>query len=84
MNLLLVRYGPNRVIVHGGGPGVDQSNDEACEELSVVAEPHLANRKGLANVDRPARNRDMARPVTSIAGGPVLLSYLAPSCRCES
>ena len=47
------------MIIHGGRPGVDQSFALACRELGFVAEPHLADWKGLRNVAGPARNREM-------------------------
>jgi hypothetical protein len=58
---LLVRYGPGMVVIHGGGPGVDQSFSEACRDLGILVEPHLADWKGLGNVAGPARNREMVQ-----------------------
>jgi hypothetical protein len=59
INRLLARYGPGLVIVHGGAPGVDNAFATACYELGIVAEPHLADWKGLGNIAGPERNREM-------------------------
>ena len=59
VNRLVARYGPNLVIIHGEAAGVDQSFSVACEKLGIMAEPHLADRKGLGSVAGPARNREM-------------------------
>jgi hypothetical protein len=59
LNRLLVKYGPNLVIVNGGAPGVDNAFAEAFRGLGVVAESHLAHWKGLGNIAGPARNREM-------------------------
>ena len=61
LNRLIVRYGPNLVVVHGGACGVDQSFQVACETMGVTVEPHLADWKGLGNVAGPARNREMVQ-----------------------
>jgi hypothetical protein len=42
LNRLLLQYGPELVIVHGGGDGIDRSFAEACFELRVKQEVHLA------------------------------------------
>jgi hypothetical protein len=55
---LIARYGLDRVIVHGGAPGVDQSFHVPCQTLGVTVEPHLADWKGLGNIAGPARNRE--------------------------
>jgi hypothetical protein len=47
------------VIIHGEATGVDNSFAEACRQLSIKAEPHLADWKGLGNVAGPARNREI-------------------------
>jgi hypothetical protein len=52
VNRLLARYGPNLVIIHDGAAGNDQSFSVACEKCGVVAEPHLADWKGLGNLAR--------------------------------
>jgi hypothetical protein len=59
INRLLARYGPELIIVHGGAPGVDNAFATACRELGIVAEPHLADWKGLGNIAGPERNREM-------------------------
>jgi hypothetical protein len=59
INRLLARYGPELIIVHGGAPGVDNAFATACRELGIVAEPHLADWKGLGNIAGPARNWEM-------------------------
>jgi YspA, cpYpsA-related SLOG family len=59
VNRLLARYGSDLVIVHGGAAGVDKSFSDACENLGVVAELHLADWRGLANIAGPMRNREM-------------------------
>jgi hypothetical protein len=59
LNRLIGRYGPDLVIAHGGAPGVDNAFATACRLLGVVAEPHVADWKGLGNVAGPARNREM-------------------------
>jgi YspA, cpYpsA-related SLOG family len=61
LNRLLARYGPGIVIVHGGACGVDQSFSEACRELCILTEPHVADWKGLSNIAGPARNREMVQ-----------------------
>jgi YspA, cpYpsA-related SLOG family len=60
---LLARYGADIVVVHGGAPGLDNAFAVACRKLGVVAEPQVADWKGLGNVAGPARNRDMCRGV---------------------
>jgi hypothetical protein len=59
VNRLLARYGPGLMIVHGEAPGVDNAFATACRELGIVAEPHLADWKGLGNIAGPERNREM-------------------------
>jgi hypothetical protein len=59
MNRLLVRYGPELVVVHGGAPGIDQSFQVACQTLGVTVEPHLADWKGLGNIAGSKRNQEM-------------------------
>ena len=54
VNRPLARYGPDLVIFHGGSPGVDQSFAVACRELGVIAEPYVADWRGLANIAGPA------------------------------
>ena len=61
VNRLVARYGPDMVIINGGACGVDEAFAKACRKLGVVAEPHLADWKGLGNVAGPARNRTMVR-----------------------
>jgi YspA, cpYpsA-related SLOG family len=61
LNRLLVRYGPDLVIVHGGAPGVDQAFHVACQTLGVTVEPHLADWKGLGNIAGPKRNQEMVQ-----------------------
>jgi hypothetical protein len=39
---LLVRYGPDLVIVHGGAPGIDWSFTQACGDIGVKVEVHPA------------------------------------------
>jgi hypothetical protein len=39
---LLVRYGPDLVIVHGGATGIDWSFTQACANLGVKVEVHPA------------------------------------------
>jgi YspA, cpYpsA-related SLOG family len=56
---LLTKYGPNLVIIDGGACGVDKAFAIAFRKLGVLAEPHLADWKGLGNVAGPARNRAM-------------------------
>jgi hypothetical protein len=56
LNRLLAKYGPNLVIIHGGARGVDNAFSVACHELGVVAEPHVADWKGLGNIAGPALN----------------------------
>ena len=56
---LVARYGPGITIVHGGGPGVDNSFASACRDLGISAEPHLADWKGLGNIAGPVRNKEM-------------------------
>ena len=55
VNRPLARYGPDLVIFHGGSPGVDQSFAVACRELGVIAEPYVADWRGLANIAGPAQ-----------------------------
>jgi hypothetical protein len=61
VNRLLVHYGPDVVIIHGGGCGVDQAFAVACRELGVVAEARLPDWKGLGNVEGAAHNREMVK-----------------------
>lgn len=37
---LVARYGPDLVIVHGGGTGVEESFDAACKGLGIATEAH--------------------------------------------
>jgi hypothetical protein len=39
---LLVRYGPDLVIAHGGAPGIDWSFTQACGDLGAKVEVHPA------------------------------------------
>jgi hypothetical protein len=39
---LLVRYGPELVIVHGAAPDIDWSSTQACGDLGVKVEVHPA------------------------------------------
>jgi YspA, cpYpsA-related SLOG family len=59
LNRLLARYGPGLTIIQGGAAGVDNSFAMACEDLGIVAEPHLADWRGLGNIAGPQRNREM-------------------------
>jgi hypothetical protein len=59
VNRVLARYGPDLVIIHGGAPGVDNAFATACRKLGIVAEPHVADWRGLSNVAGPARNQAM-------------------------
>jgi hypothetical protein len=59
LDRLIARYGRDLVIVHGGAPGVDNAFAEAYRRFDIMAEPHLADWKGLGNVAGPARNREM-------------------------
>jgi hypothetical protein len=61
VNRLLARYGPDLVIIHGGAPGADNAFAEACRALGIMAEPHLADWKGLGNIAGPVRNREMVK-----------------------
>jgi hypothetical protein len=56
---LVARYVPGITIIHGGGPGVDNSFASACRGLGISTEPHLADWKGLGNIAGPARNKEM-------------------------
>jgi hypothetical protein len=73
INRLLARYGPELIIVHGGAPGVDNAFATACRELGIVAEPHLADWKGLGKLAGPARNREMVEA----SGAPTDLEHVA-------
>jgi hypothetical protein len=55
---LVARYGPGITIIHGGGPGVDNSFTSACRGLGIGTEPHLADWKGLGNIAGPVRNKE--------------------------
>jgi YspA, cpYpsA-related SLOG family len=59
VNRLVVRYGPNIVIIHGGYPGVDQSFAVSCHELGVTAELCLVDFSHLG--DHRLQNREMLR-----------------------
>jgi YspA, cpYpsA-related SLOG family len=61
VNRLLVRYGPDLTIIHGGAAGVDNAFDVACRELGIVAEAHLADWRGLGNTAGPQRNREIVQ-----------------------
>jgi hypothetical protein len=56
---LVARYGVGITIIHGGAPGVDESFARACRALDVTSEPHVPDWKGLGNLSRPARNKEM-------------------------
>jgi hypothetical protein len=56
---LVARYGAGITTIHGGGPGVDESFASACRALDVTAEPQVPDWKGLGNISRPARNKEM-------------------------
>jgi YspA, cpYpsA-related SLOG family len=56
---LVDRYGNDLVVVHGAAPGVDQSFAEACGEVGIPAELHLANWDALGKAAGPKRNREM-------------------------
>ena len=47
------------MIIHGGAAGVDNAFAEACQHLSIKAEPHVADWTGLGNIAGLARNREM-------------------------
>jgi YspA, cpYpsA-related SLOG family len=40
---LIARYGPDTVIVLGGGPGVEWAFSEACERLEIAKDVYLAD-----------------------------------------
>ena len=61
VNRFLERYGPNIVIIHGGACGVNGAFAKACRKLGIVAEPHIADWRGLGNIAGPARNREMVQ-----------------------
>jgi YspA, cpYpsA-related SLOG family len=64
VNRLIVRYGPDLVVIHGGAAGVDNAFSEACRKLGVTLKPYHANWQSLGNLAGPARNREM------VASGP--------------
>jgi hypothetical protein len=43
---LIARYGPDIIIVHGGGPGVDESFAKGCRQLGLAAESFPADWSG--------------------------------------
>ena len=59
VNRLIGGYGNDLVIIHGGAAGVDNAFAEACQHLSIKAEPHVADWTGLGNIAGLARNREM-------------------------
>ncbi len=54
---LIVRHGPDIVIVHGGAPGVDHSFAEACRALGIKTDLCLADFSHLG--DHRFSNRQM-------------------------
>jgi hypothetical protein len=58
---IIERHGRDVTIVHGGGPGVDNSFSQAARQLGLIVEPHLAQ---LHNMDAGA-----ARHVAMINAG---------------
>jgi acetylglutamate kinase len=59
---LVQRYGPDIVIVHGGGCGVDESFNRACAALDVGAESHYVTDtlvRQYGRQEREHRNREM-------------------------
>jgi hypothetical protein len=59
---LLVRYGPDLVIVHGAAPGIDWSFTQACADRGVKVEAHPARWDDLDDPDAVIRRDKSGRP----------------------
>ena len=58
----VARYGPDIVIIHGNGPGVDSSFAAAAKELSVTAEVRVIDRKNTGFPTVGPGNRELSGP----------------------
>jgi hypothetical protein len=63
---LVDRYGPDLVIVHGGGTGVDLSIGRAAKSLNVSVEPYAGDQPGMSSPAKPIRNLVMVRGGASL------------------
>jgi hypothetical protein len=68
LNRLLLRYGPDLVIVHDGDTGIDRSFAEACGELGVEQEAHQARWEELDHPEAVIRYDKRNRPYNANAG----------------
>jgi hypothetical protein len=68
VNRLLVRYGPDLVIVHGAATGIDASFAEACADLGVEQEPHPARWKDHEAVGAVVKYDRRRHPYNANAG----------------
>jgi hypothetical protein len=68
LNRLLLRHGPDLVIVHGGDTGIDHSFSEACGELGVEQEAHQARWEELDHTEVVIRYDMRNRPYNANAG----------------
>jgi hypothetical protein len=63
---LIARYGPEIVIVRGGGCGVEEAFNRACQELSVASECHCVTND---LIRRYRQNEHTVRHRTMVEGG---------------
>jgi hypothetical protein len=68
LNRLMVRYGPNLVIVHGAATGIDRSFAEACGDLGVEQGAHPARWEELDHPEAVIRYDKRNRPYNANAG----------------
>jgi hypothetical protein len=65
---LLLRHGPELVVVHGAATGIEQSIAEACAELGVEQEAHHARWQHLDHPEAVIRYDKNGRPYNADAG----------------
>jgi hypothetical protein len=68
VNGLLLRYGPDLVIVQGAATGIDASFADACDDLGVAQEPHPARWKNLKAPGAVIRYDQRDHPYNANAG----------------
>ncbi|QEH36470.1 hypothetical protein OJF2_50340 [Aquisphaera giovannonii] len=68
LNRLMVRYGPDLTIVHGGATGIDRSFAEACGEIGIEQEVHTTRWEELDHPEAVIRYDKRNRPYNANAG----------------